>query len=606
MWNPELLKIDLTEEKISPKKVIEKRIVENFLGGRGITVFLGYQSIPTDTSPRGSENSIIIGTGLLTGTNFPSTGTVIATFKSPHSNTLCTSVATGKFGASLKNTGIDFLQINGCAKKPYYILIDEFADVTLKDAGSFWNKNAIETDLLLREKYGNDSSIATIGLAAINQVIFSGVSVDRDHFFQRGGLGAVFASKNVKAIVISDPPKLNELETDQVDLISQFTQTIKKDSWYEILQTRGTFASIFSLIRNNILPAKNCSRLLNLSPEKIKDFKGYNEPLQCWQCPIKCIRASYDDFIALGPNLKIVESEAIQKAIESCNIEALDPISTGAAIASLFNIQEDRRKLLDIQLGFSWDNTKIYSLIQKIINREGIGDQLARGEAYLYQQTDEISPMIKNQMPGMVYYPNISGLSLTAAVSPYAASSIQSDHMLQTEIRGVPFKLNQYSKYGKVRTAILLENLLAVFDSLIICTRYLPLLLKLRNTVSWIPSQIRNLLFQFLSNPFIGRLSLQLDGVIPLLQNMYDEQLTFGKLLEIGNRITLLERIFNTRLGMTSDEDKFSHFLLKRPDFFKSQNDLLSEYYRRKGLSPKGMVRKKTLEKSGLIGLITI
>jgi len=76
--------------------------------------------------------------------------------------------------------------------------------------------------------------------------------------------------------------------------------------------------------------------------------------------------------------------------------------------------------------------------------------------------------------------------------------------------------------------------------------------------------------------------------------------------LEIGNRITLLERIFNTRLGMTSDEDKFPHFLLKRPDFFKSQNELLSEYYRRKGLSPKGMVRKKTLKKSGLIGLITI
>ena len=149
MWKPELLKLDLTEEKILPKEKIEERVVDNFLGGRGISVYLGYHSIPTDTSPRGPENSVIFGTGLLTGTNFPSSGTVNATYKSPHTNTLCTSVATGKFGASLKNMEIDFFQINGKAKKPYYILIDEFADVTLEDAEPFWKKNVIETEIIL-------------------------------------------------------------------------------------------------------------------------------------------------------------------------------------------------------------------------------------------------------------------------------------------------------------------------------------------------------------------------------------------------------------------------------------------------------------------------
>ncbi len=606
MWKPGLLKLDLTEEKVFPKKEIEERIVKNFLGGRGITVFLGYESIPTDTSPRSSENSIIFGSGLLTGTNFPSSGSILATFKSPHSNTLCTSVATGKFGASLKNLGIEFLQITGCAKKPYYILIDEFADVSLEDASSFWKENALETDTILRTKHGKDSSIAAIGLAAINQVTFSGVAVDRDHFFQRGGLGAVFASKNIKAIVISYPPVMNELKSKSINFISQINQIIEEETWCKKLRNRGTFSSIFSIIENHILPAKNCSRLLHLAPEKINAFNGYNKPLKCWQCSINCQRASYEDFVALGINLKIVELEAIQKAIEACNNEALDPISTGAALGSLFNIQEDRRKLLDTHLGFSWGNPEIYSLIQKIINREGIGDQLARGEHYFYQQTDEAAPMIKKQIPGMYYYPNISGLSLTAAISPFGTNETRSDYMLHPEIFGVPYKLNQHSKHGKVRTVILLENLLAVLDSLIICSRYLPVLLKLRKIVSWISPQIRDSLFQYLPNPLIGGVGLELKVIIPLLQAAYDEEITFEKLLEIGNRITLLERIFNTRMGMSFEEDMFPYFLPKRPDFFKMQKDLVMEYYRKKGLSSKGMVLKKTLKKSGLLGLITI
>ncbi|MHA2304383.1 MAG: aldehyde ferredoxin oxidoreductase N-terminal domain-containing protein [Candidatus Hodarchaeales archaeon] len=606
MWKPELLKFDLTEEKILPKERVEERIVENFLGGRGISVYLGYHSIPTDTSPRGPENSVIFGTGLFTGTNFPSSGTVNATYKSPHTNTLCTSVATGKFGASLKNMGIDFFQINGRAKKPYYILIDEFADVTLEDAEPFWKKNIIETDSLLRKKYGNEASIASIGLSAVNQVTYAGVSVDREHYFQRGGLGAVLASKNIKAIVISDPPKLIQLKSETIDFLQQINQLVNNESWSRMLKSRGTFSLIFSIIQNNLLPAKNCSRLLHLAPDKINAFSGYNKALKCWQCSIGCHRALYEDFVALGPNLKIVDLNEIQTAIELCNSEALDPLSTGAALASLYNIQEDRRKLLDIHLGFSWGDPTIYSLIQKVILKEGIGDQIARGESFFYQQTDEPAPLIKNQIPGMYYYPNITGMSIAAATSPYGSSNPRSNFMIFPEILGIPFKLNQKSNKGQIRTLILLENLIAVFDSLVLCTRYLPLFLQVKKGISRFSSQIRNVIFQYIPNPLIGNFGLKLEILIPLLRELYNEQLTFGKLFEIGNRITLLERLFNTRMGMTSAEDEFPHFLAKRPDFFKIQKVLRNEYYQKKGLSPTGLVRKKTLEKSGLIGLISL
>ncbi len=111
---------------------------------------------------------------------------IVATFKSPHTNTLFTSISTGHFGASLKHAGFDFFQITGRAKEPRYILIDEFNDVTLEDAKSIWKKSVPESDNWLRQKHGKNASIATISTAAVNQITYAGVAIDRVHFFRRG------------------------------------------------------------------------------------------------------------------------------------------------------------------------------------------------------------------------------------------------------------------------------------------------------------------------------------------------------------------------------------------------------------------------------------
>ena len=606
MWSPKLVKYDLTEDKLLPKKTIDARVIENFLGGRGITVYLGYHAIPTDASPRGPDNSVIFGTGVLTATNFPSSGMAVATFKSPQTNTLFTSIATGRFGASLKHIGLDFFQISGCAKTPKYILIDEFSDITLENADPIWKNNAVEADEWLRTKHGKESSIAVVGTSAVNQVTYAGVAVDRIHFFRRGGLGAVLASKNIKAIVITVTPEVQELEGLSQEAIDQFKTSIEISPWYKMLHNRGPFSIMFSVIENTALPTKNCSKLLQIAEEKISSFRGYGEPLKCWQCPVHCQRSSYQDFVALGPNLKIVDIEDIQKAIETCDQDALDPLSTGAALASLFNIQEDRRKLLDIDLGFGWSNPMIYSLIEKIIHREELGDQLSRGEIYLYQQTSEPFPMIKGQMAGMYYYPNILGLSLATSISPYGADNFRSDYMIFPELLGFPIKLNPVSKKGKVKTVITLENLVAIIDSLVLCSRYLPFLLQVRGRFRWISQNLLNNLTNLIPDILIGNYGMELYKIQPILRNILDQNLTFKKLLEIGNRITLLERIFNTRAGMGREEDRFTKFLKKRPDFFKGHEKLLTEYYSRKGLTLKGLVNKQTLEKTGLLGLITV
>ncbi len=606
MYSPTLISLDLTENKVIPKKTINPKIVDTFLGGRGIAVYLSYESIPVDTSPRGSGNNIIFGTGVLTGSTFPSSGTAIATFKSPHTNTLCTATSTGYFGAYLKHTGNDFLQITGQAKSPQYIVIDEFADISLETASQFWLKSINATDRELREKYGQDSCIACIGPAAINQVTYSGVVVDKVHHFHRGGLGSVLASKNIKAIVFTEPPTPRDLNGFNEDEFSRFQSILQTHPWSNMLQSQGTFSTIYSMIQAHVIPTKNCTRELLLQTDQVSSFHGYGKPFNCWQCPVKCERNSYQNFIALGPNLKLLDHKSIQKAIEKCDEEGLDPISTGAALASLFQIQEDKRKLLNINLGYNLGERQIYSLIEDIVQKKGLGDQLARSENYLYKQTSEPSPMIKNQMPGMFYFPNCPALSMELSSAQYGAIHNKTSGLIYPECLGFPFRLSPKTLNGKIRLLMLFENLYAVLDSLILCPRFIPIFLKSNLVFRNLPSKFSAFLMEHIPKRLFDKLILNDSQLAQIIQHLVSSSGSTDNILEIGNRITLLERLFNTRSGLTSSNDVFSRYIEGQSDFFKIQNELLNSYYKEKGLNSNGLVTLETLRKASLFGIIRI
>ncbi|MFW9778574.1 MAG: aldehyde ferredoxin oxidoreductase N-terminal domain-containing protein [Candidatus Heimdallarchaeota archaeon] len=606
MWRPQLQTINLSEEKIPPKVPIDKKIIENFLGGRGIGVFLAYHAIPANTSARGIDNTIIIGTGPLTGSIFPSGGNVTATFKSPHTNTLFTSTCTGKLGGALENQKLNFLQIDGAAKTPIYLEIDEFADINFRDARSIWKKDIIESDDWLRNRYGDAACILTIGQAAVNQIVFAGAAVDRINFFRRGGLGAVLASKNLKAIVITEAPQVRQDKRLSTDILDVLIEELESHEWHTLLQNHGTFGLIFEAIENGVLPAKNLSRVLNLDPLKISSFNGFGKEYQCWQCPVRCNRNSYQAFVSLGPNLKILDLPLIQKSISECEREALDPLSTGAALAALSNIQEDRRKLLELQTEYEWGNINVYKRIEDIIFRRNLGEQLARGESYLYQLTNEPAPFIKSQIGSMFYYPKVLGLALATAISPFGSAHFHSDYMIWPELMGYPFKLDPLSSHGKARTVVLFENLIAFLDSLVVCSRYLPFFLRIKPFWKILPKRILSFMFQYLSKPMVSQIGLSFGRLELILKNVLEIPWHWKQIFQVGQRITLVERVFNTRMGMSRKEDEFDYFLPKRPDFNKTMSKLVNEYYHIKGVNKNGLVKGKTLEQTGLLGLISI
>jgi aldehyde:ferredoxin oxidoreductase len=91
-----------------------------------------------------------------------------------------------------------------------------------------------------------------------------------------------------------------------------------------------------------------------------------------------------------------------------------------------------------------------------------------------------------------------------------------------------------------------------------------------------------------------------------LVSTITNSDISIDTILDIGNRITLLERLYRTRAGITAPSDKFSRYISSRPDFFKNQESLISSYYQAKGLNQEGLVKLETLDRVGLVGLIRI
>ena len=94
----------------------------------------------------------------------------------------------------------------------------------------------------------------------------------------------------------------------------------------------------------------------------------------------------------MGSNLDITSAVAVAKANELCNNYGLDTISTGGVAAYLFECLE--KGLLTSadcdgeELGFN-NPEGLFWLIDKIVNRQGIGDILADGFASAIEKLGE-------------------------------------------------------------------------------------------------------------------------------------------------------------------------------------------------------------------------
>ena len=197
--NRKIAYIDLSTGKIETKP-IPLEVRKKFLGGRGLDAYLLYNHTEKGIDPMGPKNVLMVSAGILGATLASATARTHIMAKSPLTELLGSANMGGFFAPELRWAGFDHLVIKGKAEKPVYLWIHN-GEIEVRDASNIWGKTTTETQWAIREELGDeDIKCAVIGPAGENLVRYANVMTGIKDSAGRSGMGAVFGSKNLKAI----------------------------------------------------------------------------------------------------------------------------------------------------------------------------------------------------------------------------------------------------------------------------------------------------------------------------------------------------------------------------------------------------------------------
>ena len=592
-----LLRVDLTNGTIKEEGIPEEKM-KMFLGARGLGSKYLADEIDPKIDPLSPENKLIFAPGPLSGTTAPTGGRYDVITKGPLTGTIAASNSGGFFGAEVKFAGYDMIIVEGRSEKPVYISIRD-NDVKIEDASDLWGKDVYETTDLLLEKFGDKRArVACIGPAGEKLVRFAAIMNDKDRAAGRTGVGAVMGSKNLKAIVVrgskrvevANPEEFKAVVKEKIDILKENGTTGQG------LPTYGTKVLDNIINQNGLYPTYNFQTGVFEGTEPISGEALVDKYLvrnkACFACPIGCGRVTrlpsglegegpeYETGWAFGADCGVSDLNAIVEANFICNKLGLDTISTGTTIAAAMELYEKGYLPKEmIEKGpeprFGSSEAIVY-YAWAIGNRKGLGDKLAEG-SYRFADSlghPELSMSVKKQeLPA--YDPRgAQGHGLEYATSNRGGCHVRG-YMISPEILGSPEKLDPQQIEGKDQWVKTFQDLTAVIDAAGLC----------------------------LFTSFALGLSDYTDLVNAATGFNYKDE----ELLQVGERIWNLERVFNIKAGVGPEQDTLPKRLLEEPmpdgpnkGHVVRLSEMLPKYYKIRGWDEKGYPTDEKLKELGI------
>lgn len=587
MFN-KILEINLTTYSISTIK-LEEYLLEEYIGGRGLGVKLFTDRVNPTIDPLSDKNVIVLTLGPITATKVPTSGRFSLVTKSPLTNSIFYSNTGGDFGVYLKRCGLDGVIISGSSKKPVYIVIDGKEGITIKDASSIWGSDTEESLDKLINAEGEKSHSLMIGPAGENQVLISAIMNDATRAFGRGGVGAVMGSKKLKAIVVKNGSQKATLHNEE--LFNKFVKSAF-DKIKVSPVTRSSFplfgtAGLVNVINNlGMFPIRNFQEGYSKEAEKVSGEEIRKQILQksegCYNCPINCGRLTkaglmkgkgpeYESLWALGPDCGIFDLITITQANYYCNKLGLDTISTGATIACAMELQQNG--LLQHEEIHFGNKEVLISLVQKIATKKGIGAELSEGSKRLSERYNSLQTSMQVKGLEIVAYDprGAMGHALGYATSNRGGCHL-TGYMAAMEIFAAPKKIDRFSLGSKPDLLALKQHQNAIEDSLSVC-------------------KFTGYAFGF---DFHARFMTAITGI--------DFNIT--RLLETGERIYNLERVFNLQAGFTKKDDSLPDRFLNIPlktgyskDHVVPLEQMLTAYYKVRNWDEQGVPNDELLKR---------
>ncbi len=500
-----ILRVDLWSGKLREETLPEK-VLRMWIGGRGLGVYLMLKEVDPKVDPLSPSNKAIVLTGPLTGvTGVPESGRWASITKSPLTNTVHDSQSGGKFGPELKFAGYDGVILENASEKPVYLWIHD-GKAELRDASHLWGKDVHHTTDLIQEELatevGKDEArqikVLTIGPAGENLVRFAALMNDKNRAAGRGGHGAVWGSKKIKAIAVRGHMKPKVAKEDKFrEAIMKASKKHKESPvTSEGLPKYGTAVLVNIINKAGIFPTRNFQTGVFEGAEKISGERLAETLLDrkksieesCWGCMITCARYSvitkspfsgegggpeYETIWAFGAQTGTDNLEAITKANFLCNELGLDTISMGHTIGTFMELVEKgkipKEKLRGLNV--KWGSPEaIVDLVWRTAYRSGIGDDLAEGALRLAQKygAPELAMVVRGQeLPA--YDPRgAQGHGLAYATSNRGGCHLRA-YIISPEVLGVPKLVDRFDTKDKAPLVKHFQDVFAVIDSLIVC-----------------------------------------------------------------------------------------------------------------------------------------
>ncbi|MFI5394261.1 MAG: aldehyde ferredoxin oxidoreductase family protein [Candidatus Binatia bacterium] len=202
-WTGTILHVDLSSGTIE-RQPLEADFAHAFMGGQGFAEKLIFDAYDfSERDPFSPKNILCIAPGALSGTLTPGSGRLtVAVALSPSLGGYLDANAGGQFAAELKYANYDAIVITGRAPEPVYLHIAD-EHVELRRAQHLWGMRVRAADHVLRDEVGlSQYARLIIGPAGENRVHGSMPTCDLYRAPASGSTGAVFGSKNLKAIVV--------------------------------------------------------------------------------------------------------------------------------------------------------------------------------------------------------------------------------------------------------------------------------------------------------------------------------------------------------------------------------------------------------------------
>jgi adenylyltransferase/sulfurtransferase len=188
----------------------KQKLFEEYLGGTGVAIQLLKENCTKGADPYGPQNPIVFAVGPLNGV-FPIASKTVAMFKSPLTGNLGESHAGGRSAVSIRMAGYGAIVIQGSSDIPVYLVVQE-DEVKFRDASVLWgmgNSYSVGRVIREREPGAGIRTIMRIGRAGERLIPYASVITETYRHFGRLGLGAVFGSKKLKAILVSGNRTIN-------------------------------------------------------------------------------------------------------------------------------------------------------------------------------------------------------------------------------------------------------------------------------------------------------------------------------------------------------------------------------------------------------------